>query len=156
MVSIKHVKVIIGRQMLMNEMPAAHAIAYESLKSFMKKEIICSQIFMPLSVLLDHYIHQRVKENYPNLHYCPEKLMKNIKKDESISQLISFSKESWKGFISFCLVFSSEMSVSKAVAASYLTASEVKLKNVATFIREVDLKAFKSLKKCLDSYHRYY
>ena len=60
MVSIKHVKVIIGRQMLMNEMPAAHAIAYESLKSFMKKEIICSQIFMPLSVLLDHYIHQRV------------------------------------------------------------------------------------------------
>ena len=82
--------------------------------------------------------------------------MKNIKKDESISQLISFSKESWKGVISFCLVFSSEMSVSKAVAASYLTASEVKLKNVATFIREVDLKAFKSLKKCLDSYHRYY
>ena len=41
------------------EILAAHAIAYESLKSFIKKEIICSQILMPLSVFLDHYIHQR-------------------------------------------------------------------------------------------------
>ena len=62
-------------------------------------------------------------------------------------QLISSSKVLWKDCISFWLFFSSEMSASKAVAASYLAASEVKLKDVATFIREVILKAFKSSKE---------
>ena len=39
------------------------------------------------------------------------------------------------------------MSISKAVAALYLAASGDKLKDVATFIREVVLKAFKSSKE---------
>ena len=39
------------------------------------------------------------------------------------------------------------MSVSKTVAASYLAASEDKLKEVASFIREVVFKAFKSSKE---------
>ena len=39
------------------------------------------------------------------------------------------------------------MSISKAVATSYLTASGDKLKDVGTFIREVVLKAFKSSKE---------
>ena len=54
---------------------------------------------------------------------------------------------SQKGCISIWLVFSSEMSISKAVATSYLTASGDKLKDVGTFIREVVLKAFKSSKE---------
>lgn len=52
----------------------------------------------------------------------------------------------WKGCISFWLVFSSDMSVSKTAAASYLAASEDKLKEVAIFIREAVFKAFKSSK----------
>ena len=39
------------------------------------------------------------------------------------------------------------MSISTVVAASYLAASEDRLKDVATFIREVVLKAFKSSKQ---------
>ena len=61
--------------------------------------------------------------------------------------LISFSKVSWKGCISFWLVFSLEMSISKAIATSYLAASEDKLKDTATFIREVAFKALKSSKE---------
>ena len=53
----------------------------------------------------------------------------------------------WKDCIPFWLVFSSDMSVSKTVAASYLAASEDKLKEVASFIREVVFKAFKSSKE---------
>ena len=41
------------------------------------------------------------------------------------------------------------MSISKVVAASYLAASKYKLKDVATFIRKVVLKAFKSSKEML-------
>ena len=97
------------------EMLAAHAIAYESAKSFIQKEITTNQNVMSLSVFRDHYIHQLEQENYPNPHFRSEKLIKKFEKDESISQLISFSKVSWKGYISFWLVFSSEMSISKAV-----------------------------------------
>ena len=129
------------------EMLATRAIAYESVKSFTQKEIITNQNVTSLNVLRDHYIHQLEQENYPNPHFRSEKLIKKIEKDESISQLVSFSKVSWKGCISFWLVFSSEMSVSMAVAESYLAASEDKLKDVATFIREVVLKAFKSSKE---------
>ena len=92
------------------EMLAAHAIANESMKSFIQKERITNQNVIFLSVLHDHYINQLEQENY-----------------ESISQLISFSKVSWTGYFSFRLVFSLEMSISKAVAASYLAASEDKL-----------------------------
>ena len=119
-------------------------ISYEN---YSCNEIITNQHVMSLSVLRDHYIHQLEQENYPNPHFRSEKLIKKIEKDESISQLISFSEVSWKGCISFWLVFSSEMSISKVVAASYLAASEDKLKDVATFIREVVLKAFKSSKE---------
>ena len=98
---------------------------------------------MSLSVLRDLYIHQIEEENYPNPHFRSNKLIKKIKKDKFILQSISFSKLSWKGCISFWLVFSSETSISKAVAA----ASEDKLKDIATFIREVVLKAFKSSKE---------
>ena len=61
--------------------------------------------------------------------------------------MILFSKVSWKGCISFWLVSSWEMSISKAIAASYLAASGDKLKDVATIIREVVLKAYKSSKE---------
>ena len=125
------------------EMLAANAIAYESVKSFIQKEIITNQNVMSLSVLRDLYIHQIEEENYPNPHFRSNKLIKKIKKDKFILQSISFSKLSWKGCISFWLVFSSETSISKAVAA----ASEDKLKDIATFIREVVLKAFKSSKE---------
>ena len=128
-------------------MLAAHAIAYESVKSFIQKEITTNQNVMSLSVLRDHHIHQLEQENYPNPHFRSERLIKKTENDESISQLISFSKVSWKGCISFWLVFSSEMSVSKEVAAPSLAASDDKLKDVATFIREVILKAFKSSKE---------
>ena len=73
--------------------------------------------------------------------------MKKIEKDESISQLISFSKVVWQGCVSFWLVFSSELSISKAVAASYVAASEDKLKDTAAFLREVILNAFKNSKE---------
>ena len=64
------------------EMIAAHAIVYESVKSFIQKEIISNQNVMLLSVPRDRFIHQLKQERY-----------------ESISQLISFSKVSWKGCI---------------------------------------------------------
>ena len=67
------------------EILAPHAIAYESIKPFIQKEIITNQNVMSLSVLRDHYIHQFEQENYPNPHFCSEKLIKKIEKDESIS-----------------------------------------------------------------------
>ena len=79
------------------EMLATRAIAYESVKSFTQKEIITNQNVTSLNVLRDHYIHQLEQENYPNPHFRSEKLIKKIEKDESISQLISLSKVSWKG-----------------------------------------------------------
>ena len=102
---------------------------------------------MSLSVLRDHYIYHLEQEKYPNPHFCFEKLIKKIEKYDDISQLILFSKVYCKGYISFWLGFSSEMSISKAVAASYLAASQDKLKDVGTFIREVVLKAFKTSKE---------
>ena len=44
-------------------------------------------------------------------------------------------------------MFSSELSISKAVAASYVAASEDKLKDTAAFLREVILNAFKNSKE---------
>ena len=119
---------------------AAHVIAYESVKSFIQKEMIINRNVMSLSVLCDHYIHQLEQENYPNPHFRSENLIKKIEKDGRISQLILFSKVSWKGCISFWLVFSSVVPISKAITASYLAASEDKLKDVVTFMREVALK----------------
>lgn len=72
-------------------MLAVHAIAYESVKPFIQKEIIANQNVMSLSVLRDYYTHQFEQENYPNPHFGSKKLTKNIKNNERISQLISFS-----------------------------------------------------------------
>ena len=63
------------------EMLAAHAIAYESMKSFIQKEKITNQNVMSLSVLHDHYIHQLEQENYPNPHFRFKELIKKIEKD---------------------------------------------------------------------------
>ena len=72
-------------------MLAVHAIAYESVKLFIQKEIIANQNVISLSVLRDYYTHQFEQENYPNPHFGSKKLTKNIEKNERISQLISFS-----------------------------------------------------------------
>ena len=72
------------------EMLAAQDIAFDSVKSFIQKEIITNQHFMSLSILHYHDIHQLEQENFPNPHFCSKKLIKQIEKDESISQLISF------------------------------------------------------------------
>ena len=69
------------------------------------------------------------------------------KENESIWQLISFSKVVWKGCLSLWQVFISDISIAKAVAVSNLTTSEYKLKDVATFMKKVVLKAFESLKE---------
>ena len=63
------------------EMLAAHAITYESMKSFIQKEIITNQNVMSLSVLHDHYIYQLEQENYPNTHFRFKELIKKIEKD---------------------------------------------------------------------------
>ena len=112
------------------------------MKALIQKEIITNQNVLSLTVLRDRYINQLEEENYPNPNFRSEKLMKKIEKDESTSHLISFSKVSWQGCVTFWLVFSSELS--KAVAASYLAASEDKLKDTAGFLREVILNAFKN------------
>ena len=72
-------------------MLAVHAIAYESVKPFIQKEIIANQNVTSLSVLRDHYTHQFEQENYSNPHFGSKKLTKKIEKNEKISQLISFS-----------------------------------------------------------------
>ena len=53
------------------EMLAANPIAYESVKSFIQKEIITNQNVMSLSVLRDLCIHQIEEENYPNPPSAP-------------------------------------------------------------------------------------
>ena len=55
--------------------------------------------------------------------------MKKLKKDEDVRDKFSFSKVEWKGCVSFWLVFNACMSISSAVAASYLAASEDKIKD---------------------------
>ena len=64
---------------------AAHVIAYESVKSFIQKEMIINRNVMSLSVLCDHYIYQLEQENYPNPHFRSENLIKKIEKDGRIS-----------------------------------------------------------------------
>ena len=125
------------------EILAANAIPFESMKSFIQNEIITNHGVMFLSVPCDLYIPQPEQENYPNPHFCSEKLIKKIEKDESISQWISFSNMLLQDYVSFWLVFS----FSQAVAGSYLETSEDKLKDVAIFIKEIVLKAFKSSKE---------
>ena len=63
------------------EMLAAHAIEYESMKSFIQKEIITNQNVMSLSVFHDHYIYQLEEQNYVNPHFRFKELIKKIEKD---------------------------------------------------------------------------
>ena len=118
---------------------AAHAIAYESVKSSIQKEIITNHNVMPLSVLRDHYINQLEQENYPNPHFCSKELKKNIEKDESILQLILFSKVPWKGCISLWLIFSFR-DVNLKGHSCIISGSFKRQIDVANFIREVVLE----------------
>ena len=129
------------------EMFAAHATAYESVKSSIQKEIITNHNVMPLSVLWDHYINQLEQENYPNPRFCSKKFKKNIEKDESILQLILFS---WKGCISLWLIFSFR-DVNLKGHRCIISGSFKRQIDVANFIREVVLEYSNPQKKCLVS-----
>ena len=94
------------------------------MKSFVQKEILTNQKVFSLTVLRDKYIKQLEHENHPNPNFRSKKLIKMFDKDEDLAKAISYSKVVWKGCVSFWLVYNSELSISEAVAISYLVASE--------------------------------
>ena len=73
--------------------------------------------------------------------------MKKLQNDEDISKSISFSKVILKGCVSLWLVYSKELSISTAVAASYLAASEDKIEDTAAVLRNLILNAFEGSKE---------
>ena len=129
------------------EISTAHSRAYEAVKIFIQKEIILNKKVKSLTVLRDQYIKELERQNNPNPNFRSEKLKTKIERDEEISKSLSFSKVEWKGCCSFWLVFSSEITAAQAATASYKAASEDKLKDTATFLRESILKAFRETKE---------
>ena len=126
---------------------AAYVNAYAAVKEMVQKKIITEHHVIPLTVLREKYIEQLEKENFPNPNFRAEKLMKKMEKDDEIGQLLSFTKVELKGCVHFWLVYSSELSTSNAVAASYLAASKDKLSDTAVYLRGVILEAYKKSKE---------
>ena len=125
----------------------AHVNAYGAVKDLVQKDIITDHQVIPLTVLRQKYIEHLQKENFPNPNFRAEKLMKKMTADEEIKESISFARVESKGCVSFWLVYSSKLSTSNAVAASYLSASKDKLSEAAVYLRNVILEAFKKSKE---------
>ena len=130
-----------------SKLVVAHSKAYEAVKTFIQEEIILNKKVKSLTILRDHYIKELEGQSYPNPNFRSEKLKQKIERDEEISKSLSFSKVEWRGCVSFWLIFSSEITAAQAAAASYMAASEDKLKDTATFLRDVILKAFRESKE---------
>ena len=125
----------------------AHEYAFSEVKKYTDKHVIVELEIIPLTLLRDQYISNLKERGFPNPAYRSENLMNKLKKDEDMSKKISFSKVDWKGCVSFWLVFSSSMSISSAVAASYLAASKDRIQETALYLKEVIERAFKASKE---------
>ena len=123
-----------------------HNQAYNIIKDVIKQRILVNLEVLPLTLLRDQYIGELEKLGKVDSTYRSEKLLKNLRKDDEISQQLSFSKVDSKGCISFWLIFSSKLSVSEAVSSAYHLASKDKLKDAASQLRDIILKAFKKSK----------
>ena len=74
-------------------------------------------------------------------------MKKRLEKDAEIAPLIQFSKNEWKGCLSFWLNFNADLPAEKAVAASYLLATKYHLYERAIYILELILTAFRKSKE---------
>ena len=96
----------------------AHAAAYSEIKAIVKKQVITEHKVLPLSVFRDRYINELQEQNQPNEKCWSNNLKKKLENDTEIAPLLQLSKIESKGYLSFWLIFSANLAVEKAVAAS--------------------------------------
>ena len=96
----------------------AHAAAYSEIKAMIKKQVITEHKVLPLSVFRDRYINELQEQNQPNEKCWSNNLKKKLENDAEIAPLLQLSKIESKGYLSFWLIFSANLAVEKAVAAS--------------------------------------
>ena len=80
-------------------------------------------------------------------NFWSDNLKKRLEKDSEFAPLIQFSKIEGKGCLSFWLIFSANLLVEKAVAASYLPGTKDDLHDTATYLHKLILTAFRKSKE---------
>ena len=109
---------------------AAHKKAYESVLKIVKERIINKNKILLLRDIRNQYIHELEQQSAPSPKYKSDRLMEKMKKDDDISDKVSFSKVklTQHGCVSFWLVFSSCIKLSDAVTSAYLAGTKAYLK----------------------------
>ena len=121
-----------------------HKQAYSAVKMEINQRILVDQEVLSLTIFKDAYILELRKLGVMNPSYRTEKLYIHLLKDEELSKQLSFSKVLLKGCVSSWLVYSSKLSLDKAISSVYKLASNNKLKETALHLRESIQKAFKN------------
>ena len=130
-------------QALMEE---AHTSAFEKVIEMIESQIIKKQVIMKLYIILGVYRDNLRGTAFENDHYRAEKLIKRIKKNDTLSKKISFCfpHKDHKRYET-CLVYSNDMKMEDAVRASFELGMALsdKVKETAIEIRGHILEAFK-------------
>ena len=92
---------------------AAHANAFCEITNFIYEHVIENNDVVPVSTMRLVYIEHLDISDFPNKDYCSEKLMKHLKNHPDIGPKWCFTKVDGtsKGWIAFCLVYSSSITV---------------------------------------------
>jgi len=128
-------------------MSAAHEKAFVSVLKHIETQVVQQNEVLQLSSLRLLYIEELKSNGYENSNYRSEKLLKRLQNDP-IKEHIHFTKvdHDKADAISFWLVYSSNITVSNALARAYTLGSTDKYQNVALLLRQNILQAFKESK----------
>ena len=128
-------------------MSPAHEKAFISVLKHIETQVVQQNEVLQLSSLRLLYIEELKSNGYENSNYRSEKLLKRLQNDP-IKEHIHFTKvdHDKADAISFWLVYSSNITVSNALARAYTLGSTDKYQNVAHLLRQNILQAFKESK----------
>ncbi|KAI4827603.1 hypothetical protein KUCAC02_030988 [Chaenocephalus aceratus] len=126
---------------------ASHEKAFVSVLEHIGTHVVQQNEVLQLSSLRLLYVEELKLNGYENTNYRSEKLLKRLQKDP-IKEHIQFTRVDHDNAdaISFWLVYSLKITVSKAVARAYTLGTTDKYKNVALLLRQNILQAFRESK----------
>lgn len=128
-------------------MSAAHEKALVSVLEHIQTHVVQQNEVLRLSSLRLLYVEELKRNGYENSNYRSEKLLKRLQNDP-IKDHVYFTKvdHDKADAISFWLVYSSNITVSNALARAYTLGSADKYQDVALLLRHNILRAFRESK----------
>lgn len=126
---------------------AAHQKSYWVVKDYILRNVIDCKEVVQLRFLCSLYIKKLESQGFPNPDYHSENLIRRLQGDEDISNALAFSKVPLRSCFELYLVYSSSITLAKAVSCAYKLGTADQLHNAALTLHSLIIKAFKKSKE---------